>query len=186
MPPSQLPAVPPVSYVVMGVAGAGKSTVGAALAHALGVEFVEGDRYHPEANRARMAAGIALTDDDRAGWLQALAARLRRAQHDGVGVVLACSALKRAYREVLREGAGGGTLRFIVLHGAPSLLAERLAGRTGHFMPATLLDSQLATLQLPAPEEEAWAYDVARPPDEIVRDVMARIARQAAGRPGAP
>jgi gluconokinase len=161
----------------MGVAGAGKSTVGAALARALGVEFVEGDGYHPQANRNRMAAGIPLTDEDRAGWLQALAARLRHAHANGEGVVLACSALKRAYRDVLRDG--GGVLRYIFLDGDRSMLAERLVSRQGHFMPASLLDSQLATLQRPAADEGAWTYDAAHAPDEIVRDVVARITREA-------
>ena len=164
----------PRSYVVMGVAGAGKSTVGAALAHALGREFVEGDAYHPASNVQRMAAGIPLTDADRAPWLEALAARLRAAEEVGAGLVMACSALKRSYREVLRAGADGIT--FIYLHGDRGLLAGRLAQRRDHFMPPSLLDSQLAALEPPASDEDAWAYDISLAPREIVAAVVERVA----------
>ena len=164
----------PRSYVVMGVAGSGKSTVGAALAHALGVEFVEGDAYHPTSNVERMAAGIALTDADRAPWLEVLAARLRAAEQAGCGLVMASSALKRAYREVLR--AGSASVTFIYLHGERHLLAERLAQRHDHFMPPSLLDSQLAVLEPPAPDEGAWPYDIGLIPREIVASLVKRIA----------
>lgn len=159
-------------YVVMGVAGAGKSTVGVALAQALRIPFVEGDDFHPPENRARMAAGIPLTDADRQGWLQALSARIAQAQRAGRGVVVSCSALKRAYRDILRAGAPA--LRFIFLSGDPSLLAERLAARHGHFMPASLLDSQLATLEPPAPDEGAWVVDIR---DDVARIVASITAR---------
>jgi len=140
------------SYVVMGVAGAGKSAVGAALADALGMAFVEGDAYHPPTNVQRMAAGIPLTDADRLPWLQALAARLRESDETGAGLVMACSALKRSYRDMLRAGAANVT--FIYLHGDRELLAARLAQRPEHFMPPSLMESQLAALEPPAPEEE--------------------------------
>ncbi len=159
-------------YVVMGVAGAGKSTIGAALAQALGVPFVEGDDFHPPENRARMAAGIPLTDADRQGWLQALAQRITQAQRAGSGVVVSCSALKRAYRDILRAGAPA--LRFIFLTGNRALLAERLAARQGHFMPVSLLDSQLATLEPPAPDEGAWVVDIG---DEVTHIVASLTAR---------
>lgn len=151
--------------VVMGVAGSGKSTIGAALAQALGVPFVEGDDFHPAENRARMAAGIPLTDEDRYGWLHALAGRLAQARLAGTGAVLACSALKRAYRDILRAGAP--SLRLVFLSGDRGVLAERLAARRGHFMPASLLESQLATLEAPTPDEGAWVVDI--------RDEAARI-----------
>jgi gluconokinase len=158
----------------MGVAGSGKSTIGAALARALGVDFVEGDDYHPRENVERMAAGIPLTDADRAGWLRGLADRLREARHEGRGLVMTCSALKRAYRDVLRSGAP--ELQLVFLRGPRSLIAERLAGRRGHFMPASLLDSQLATLEEPGPDEHAWVTDASVPPDEIVARLVAKVA----------
>jgi gluconokinase len=164
----------PQSYVVMGVAGTGKSTVGAALAQALGLDFVEGDAYHPASNLQRMAAGIPLTDADRSPWLDALAARLRAAEAAGAGLVMACSALKRSYREVLRAGTAAVT--FIYLHGDRQLLVERLARRRDHFMPPSLLDSQLAALEPPAPDEDAWACDVRLIPREIVASLLERIA----------
>ncbi len=159
-------------YVVMGVAGSGKSTIGAAFAKALGVPFVEGDEYHPAANVERMALGIPLTDDDRLPWLRALAARIREAGDAGTGLVLACSALKRSYRDILRAPARG--LQFVFLKGAQTLIAGRLAGRRGHFMPPALLDSQFATLEEPTPDEHAWVYDVSRPQEDIVADLAAR------------
>jgi gluconokinase len=162
-------------YVVMGVAGAGKSLIGSALARALGVDFVEGDAYHPAANVARMAAGIPLTDDDRLGWLNALADRLGEAAAAGMGLVMACSALKRSYRDLLR--VRDPSVRFILLHGTPALIGERLARRRGHYMPVSLLESQLATLEVPSPDEDAWTCDVAANPDEIVTSLLALIAR---------
>jgi gluconokinase len=161
-------------YVVKGVAGSGKSTIGARLARALGVEFVEGDEYHPAENVARMAAGIPLTDDDRAGWLRALAARIREAKDAGTGLVLTCSALKRSYRDVLRAEADD--LQFIFLRGPRALIAERLARRRGHFMPSSLLDSQLATLEEPSPDEEAWVCDIGKPPQDLVAALVARAS----------
>lgn len=165
-------------YVVMGVAGAGKSLIGSALARALGVDFVEGDAYHPPENVARMAAGIPLTDDDRLGWLRALADRLGEAAAAEEGLVMACSALKRKYRDLLR--AGDPTVRFILLRGPEALLAERLAARRGHYMPASLLGSQLATLENPGPDEGAWACDVAATPDAIVAALVALATRPSA------
>ncbi len=156
----------------MGVAGAGKSVIGAALAQALGVDFVDGDGYHPAENVRRMSAGIPLTDDDRMGWLRLLAARLSEAKDAGTGLVVACSALKRSYRDVLRGGAGD--VRFIHLYGQRTLLAQRLAERSGHFMPPSLLESQLATLQEPTPDEGAWSCDIRDVPRDIVAALVAR------------
>lgn len=153
----------------MGVSGCGKSTVGAQLAIALGLEFLEGDSLHSAANVARMAAGIALTDADRAGWLQTLAERIRAASRDGL--VLSCSALKRAYRDILRQGTPD--LHFLYLHGDYDLLAARMAARTGHYMPASLLVSQLETLEEPDPDEHAQVFDVASQPELIVTAAIA-------------
>jgi len=162
-------------YVIMGVSGSGKTTVGAMLARALDSEFVDGDDLHPPENVERMAAGIALTDDDRRPWLLALAVRLRTAQRAGAGLVVACSALKRGYRDVLRR-EGDADARFVFLKGSRVTLEKRMTARRGHYMPATLLDSQLATLEEPAPEEQAWVCDIDRAPDAIVADLMTRIA----------
>ena len=157
----------------MGVAGSGKSTIGAALAKALDVPFVEGDDFHPPENVRRMALGIPLTDDDRAQWLRALAAQLREAKDGGTGLVMSCSALKRAYRDVLRAAAP--ELAFVFLKGERSLVAKRLAGRRGHFMPPSLLDSQFATLEDPTPDERVVICDIRKPPDDIVAALMERV-----------
>lgn len=156
----------------MGVSGCGKSTVGVLLAHQLGVEFVEGDAFHPSENVARMAAGIALTDLDRAGWLRSLAAHI--AQAAPRGVVVSCSALKRAYRDVLRAPAA---TRFVWLDLPAAALEARMATRTGHYMPPSLLASQLATLEPPQPDEDAIGVDGTRPVETIVADVLARLGR---------
>ena len=167
-------------YVVMGVSGSGKSLIGAAFARALGVEFVEGDSYHPPENVAKMASGIPLRDEDREGWLHALAARLGVARRAGTGLVLACSALKRSYRDLLRAESGAPDLRFVYLRGERSLIAERLAHRSGHFWPASLLNSQFDALEEPAPDERVWVCDVAHPPEDIVAHLTARAAREPA------
>jgi gluconokinase len=164
----------------MGVCGAGKSLIGAKLARELGVEFVECDALHPAENVKRMAAGIPLTDDDRHGWLLAIAARLRGAKQASVGLVVSCSALKRRYRDLLRS-AGDPSVRFIYLRGARELLAERMTSRRGHFMPPSLLDSQLATLEEPTPDEGAWVCDISNPPDAIVADLVARAGSPSLG-----
>jgi carbohydrate kinase (thermoresistant glucokinase family) len=146
----------PWRIVVMGVSGCGKTTLARELAQRLGVPFVEGDDLHPSANVARMAAGIALTDADREGWLRAIGERVVEAA--GTGAVVSCSALKRAYRDRLRGIAPD--LRFVYLHGPRELLAARLASRRGHYMPASLLDSQIDTLEAPTADEAAIALDI--------------------------
>ena len=158
----------------MGVSGSGKSLIGAALARALRIDFVEGDAYHSAENVKRMTSGVPLTDEDRAQWLQSLAARILEAKAAGTGLVVTCSALKRKYRDVLRAGAP--ELRFVFLRGSPTLLAERLASRRGHFMPPSLLESQLAVLQEPSPEEAAWVYDISESPNDLVADLVARAS----------
>jgi gluconokinase len=153
----------------MGVSGSGKSTVGALLAQALQVPFLEGDSFHPPDNVARMAAGIALTDADREGWLRTLAERLK--QHAAGGVVLSCSALKRRYRDTLRTGAPDMALLYLA--GSQDVIARRLVGRSGHYMPPSLLASQFATLEPPQPDEHALTLDVARAPQALVQEALA-------------
>lgn len=159
--------------VVMGVSGSGKSSVGARLAQALGVEFVEGDGLHPPHNVALMAAGIPLTDDDRAGWLASIGQRLGRAKSVGQGLVVACSALKRHYRDGLRADCPG--LRFVYLHGPAALLRQRMAARVGHYMPPSLLDSQLATLEPPGADEAALTLDIGPGTDEVVAAALVEL-----------
>ncbi len=163
--------------VVMGVSGCGKSTVGRALATALGLPFVEGDDLHPPRNVALMAAGTPLTDDDRADWLRTLSEVLAGAAARGQGVVVSCSALKRRYRDVLRSGAPA--LRLVFLHGSRALLAERVATRTHRYMPASLLDSQLQTLEPPGPDERPVTLDISAPPEALAD--AARRALEATG-----
>lgn len=165
-------SVEPMSFphpvVVMGVSGSGKSTIGAALAEALGLPFVEGDDLHPEANRAKMAAGIPLTDADRAPWLDRIADVLADDP-----CVIACSALKRVYRDRLRQAAPD--LELVYLHGSRELLASRIAARHHAYMPASLLDSQLATLEVPRADEHPIEVDVALPPAETVAQIVAQL-----------
>jgi gluconokinase len=161
-------------YVVMGVSGSGKSVIGAALARALRIDFVEGDEYHSAENVKRMTSGVPLTDEHRAQWLESLAARIVEAKCAGSGLVITCSALKRAYRDVLRARAP--ELQFVFLRGSGSLLAERIASRRGHFMPPSLLNSQLATLQEPSPDEGAWVCDISASPKDIVADLVRRAS----------
>ena len=138
----------------MGVSASGKSALGQALAERLGWPFEEGDTLHPAANIAKMKAGQPLDDADRAPWLDAVAAWISGRQVEGGTGVISCSALKRAYRDRLRQ-AGGPTLRFVLPDVPPDVLRRRIAARTGHFMPPSLLDSQLATLERPGPDENA-------------------------------
>lgn len=159
-------------WVVMGVSGCGKSTVGQALAAALGVRFVEGDAYHPAANVAKMSAGQALSDADRAAWLLALQTPLREACASGEGIVVSCSALKKRYRDVLR--AAEPALRFAHLDGARALLAERLGARVGHYMPPSLLESQLADLEPLEADEAGIVLDIAQEPAQLVARVLAQ------------
>ena len=162
-------------YVIMGVSGSGKSLIGARLARELHVEFVDGDDLHPPDNVRRMAAGIPLTDQDRKSWLMAIAARLHEAKRAGTGLVASCSALKRRYRDLLRS-SGDTKVQFVYLTGTRALLAERMASRRGHFMPPALLESQLETLEEPAPDERAWVCDIRETPDTIVAGLVRRSA----------
>jgi carbohydrate kinase (thermoresistant glucokinase family) len=159
----------------MGVSGCGKSTLGRALARRLGVHYVEGDDLHSAGNVERMRAGVALTDADRHGWLQEVAAQLSNATAQQRGVVVACSALKRAYRDILRSGAADA--RFVFLHGDEALLAQRMRRRSGHYMPPSLLQSQLDTLEPPGVDEGAIMIDIALPTDEQVQRALDGLAR---------
>lgn len=158
------------AWVVMGVSGCGKSSIGAALAARLGIPFIEGDAFHSDANVAKMSAGIALTDDDRHDWLLALRDKLAARQG---GVVLSCSSLKRAYRDLLREA--GGDVRFAHLHGAREVLLERVSNRPGHYMPPSLLDSQLRTLEPLQPDEAGITLDIRDTPEQLVAQILASV-----------
>ena len=145
--------------VVMGVSGCGKSTLAKAIAERGNWCYLDADDFHPPANVAKMRAGEPLTDADRAGWLEILHAKLAEASTRQEGLVLACSALRRRYRDALR---GPDELRviFVLPHGDRAVLENRLKNRSGHFMPASLLDSQLATLELPEPDEDCVSIDL--------------------------
>jgi gluconokinase len=150
----------------MGVAGSGKSVVGAALAEALGARFIEGDRLHPPENVERMASGLPLTDADREGWLDTIGREVASAASRGESTVAACSALKRVYRDRLRGHYA--TIAFVHLQIDPATARQRVSGRKGHFMPASLVESQFAALEPPAADEEILTLDASRPVAEIV------------------
>jgi gluconokinase len=157
----------------MGVAGAGKTTVGRALADALAWPFHDADDFHPAENVARMRAGTPLTDAHRAPWLERLRDMIAGVLRGGGSAVLACSALRRAYRAALvPPGAPPGAVRFAYLRVPRAELAARLTSRTAHYMPASLLDSQLDTLEVPGPEEDALAVDAQRPVADIVGEIV--------------
>ncbi len=160
-----------VIAVVMGVSGSGKTTIGAALAHRLGWRFQEGDALHPPENVAKMRAGIPLDDADRAPWLRAVAAKIDEWRKQGEAGVITCSALKRRYRDIIVGNRP--EVRLVYLTAPPALIAERLAGRRGHFMPASLLESQLATLEPPGPDENALTVAMDAPIETIVERIAA-------------
>lgn len=152
----------------MGVSGSGKSTVGAALAAGLGMDFADGDDFHSDANRRKMADGHPLTDDDRWPWLTRIGAHFRAEMFEGRQTVVACSALKRVYRDRIR--AGGASIFFVELTGTEELLAERMRSRQGHFMKADMLASQLAILEPLEPDEFGVSINIA----EAVTTMVAR------------
>lgn len=156
--------------IVMGVSGSGKSTVGAALAQRLGWPFHDGDTFHPPANVAKMRQGIPLTDTDRQPWLLAIQQFMQRTQNAGKSAVIACSALRKAYRETLLQRETW--VRFVWLHGPRELIAERMQARPGHFMPPSLLDSQLDTLE---PPDGAIALCVDQSPEALVDAILQRL-----------
>ncbi|MGN6573975.1 MAG: gluconokinase [Pseudolabrys sp.] len=165
------------AIVVMGVSGCGKSTVGVRLARKLGREFLEGDTFHPAANVEKMSRGVPLDDADRLPWLKATAAAIDDARHSGGKVIVTCSALKRSYRAIL--AAGHDDVAFVYLKGSQDLIAQRLAGRAGHFMPPKLLDSQFAALEEPGADEDSIVMTVERAPDQIADDIAAMFAADA-------
>jgi gluconokinase len=163
----------PAIIVVMGVSGSGKTTIGRLLARELGWPFEEGDELHPAANVAKMKAGIPLDDNDRRPWLEAVADWIDRQRRAGGHGVITSSALKKAYRDKIvgnRPDVG-----IVYLRGDRDLIASRLARRRGHFMPASLLDSQFATLEEPGPEEHAAIVDVEDAPEATVDKIMAKL-----------
>jgi len=159
------------ALVVMGVAGCGKSTVGIALCERVGARMIEGDAFHPESNIRKMSAGVPLDDADRAGWLARLGEELAKAVAGGETVVLACSALKRRYRDMLR--AAVPELGFVYLELTPDEARERVAHRRGHFMPATLIESQFRDLELPFDEAHVLSVHAKTPLEAIVEEVVA-------------
>jgi carbohydrate kinase (thermoresistant glucokinase family) len=154
-----------MSFLVMGVCGSGKSTIARMLADALGAEFLEADDFHPESNREKMRQGIPLAEQDREPWLASLASKI--SQLSPAPFVLACSALKEVHRQILRRSCP--EMRVVLLHGSRKLLENRLTQRDNHFMPASLLDSQLATLEIPA---SALTIDSALTPSEILSYIL--------------
>lgn len=155
----------------MGVAGSGKSTIGAALAPLLKARYLDGDDLHPPSNIAKMSRGEPLTDADRRPWLDGVGAALAAAE---APVIVGCSALKRAYRDRIRAAAGG-PVTFVHLTGSRTVIAARMVARKGHFMPATLIDSQFAALEPPGPEEDAVTVDIDRPVADVAAEIAARL-----------
>lgn len=164
--------------VVMGVAGSGKSTIGALLAERWGAAFDDADGHHPKANVQKMAGGTPLTDEDRWPWLDIVGTAARRQADTAGRAVMACSALRRVYRERLMEAAGE-TILFVHLVGDRSLIASRMGGREGHFMPPALLDSQFATLEPPAADETALAVGNDQPPEAVVEAILGGLPQPA-------
>jgi len=163
----------PCALVVMGVSGSGKSTVADKLAERLGWAFEDGDRFHPASNVAKMSAGQPLTDEDRWPWLQAIAGEIDRVCEAGEHAVIACSALKRAYRDILVHGRND--VRIIFLNGTKNLIAGRLAARKGHFMPPGLLDSQFGTLEPPGADENPVTVSIDASVEAIVDDIAHQL-----------
>lgn len=164
------------ALVVMGVSSSGKSSVAAMLAKRLGWRFADGDDFHPPANVKKMTAGQPLTDDDRWPWLQAIADEIDRVSTDGGRMVVACSALRRVYRDILVHGRHD--VRIIFLEGSKDLIADRMAARKGHFMPGTLLDSQFRTLEAPTPDERPIAVSIDDDIDGIVDTIIRQLPTQ--------
>jgi gluconokinase len=164
---------PPCALVVMGVSGSGKSTIGDGLANRLRWSYEDGDKFHPASNVAKMSAGQPLTDEDRWPWLQAIAGEIDRVCKAGQHAVIACSALKRTYRDILVHGRND--VRIIYLNGTQELIASRLARRKGHFMPPGLLTSQFKTLEPPDAGENPVTVSIDASVDAIVDDIVSQL-----------
>jgi gluconokinase len=162
------------AIVVMGVAGSGKTSVGEEMGRRLGVRFRDADGFHPPANIAKMSAGVALNDDDRWPWLDAIGKAIHDAQPDSI--IVACSALKRIYRDRIAKAAGR-PVQFVFLDGSVDTLRQRIGSRRGHFMPASLLDSQLATLERPSPDEKAVTVSIEPPVAQVVEAALKALGR---------
>ncbi len=163
----------PCALIVMGVSGSGKTTIAEKLGERLGWKCEDGDKYHPKSNVEKMSAGHPLTDEDRRPWLQAIADKIDQVCEAGEHAVVACSALKRAYRDILVHGRDD--VRIVYLDGAQKLIAGRLAARKGHFMPPGLLDSQFKTLEPPGSDENPIAVSIDAPVEAIVEDIVAKL-----------
>lgn len=163
------------AIIIMGVCGTGKTTVGEALAERLGCPFLEGDSFHPPENVEKMRAGTPLDDDDRWPWLRELGKAIADKDEEDGYVIASCSALKRAYRDCLRDQIGSGDVLFVLLHGKRSLLMQRLQERSHRYMPSSLLDSQLNTLELPEADEAALSLDVKAPASNLVDTICRSI-----------
>jgi gluconokinase len=162
--------------VVMGVSGSGKTTIASGAAGRLGWRLLEGDSFHPPANVAKMHAGTPLTDEDRWPWLRAVAAEIDAVRGRGESAVVACSTLKRAYRDILIGDRPDVVL--VYLEGSRELIARRLAARKGHFMPPGLLDSQFATLEPPQMDENPITVSIAATPDDIIDDLVGQLRKR--------
>ncbi|MDW5326515.1 gluconokinase [Plantactinospora sp. KLBMP9567] len=170
--------------VVMGVSGSGKTTVAEGISALTGLTFAEADEFHPESNVELMRAGVPLDDGHRWPWLRELAGWMAQRAAEGVSTVLACSALRRSYRDVLRQGPP--SVDFVFLDGSAEVIRERISRRAGHYMPASLLDSQIATLERPAPDERVLTLDVAATPEDLVEAAVEGLdLPRRAGRPSA-
>lgn len=165
----------PLALIVMGVSGSGKTSIGEGVAARLGVHFIEGDALHPAANVEKMSKGIPLTDEDRWPWLEKIGQEIAASLSKGEGIAVSCSALKRIYRERLRAAAGGH-LYFIYLDGSKELLTRRMGERKGHFMPASLLESQLETLEVPTGEPGVVTVDIDDTIEGIVESSIKGLA----------
>lgn len=159
-------SAPTRHIVVMGVSGSGKTTVAEGISAATGLTFAEADGFHSPSNVDLMRAGVPLEDAHRWPWLRELAGWMAERAAEGVSTVLACSALKRSYRDVLRQGPP--SVDFVLLDGSAEVIRERMDRRSGHYMPASLLDSQIATLERPQPDERILTLDVALSPEQLV------------------
>ncbi|MEJ5928718.1 gluconokinase [Corynebacterium sp. H128] len=164
----------PIHLVLMGVSGCGKTSVASTLERHLSWPYAEADDFHPQANKDKMALGVALNDEDRWPWLETLRSWMSNHAKAGNNTIVTCSALKQSYRDLLAQA--DGDVVFVHLSGSQNLIAQRMSSRVGHFMPATLLPSQFATLEPLAPAEDGFTVDIARPIADIVDTVLAELA----------